>query len=187
MSYAAKILKRALDGVESHGTVKAFLEDDEASAVARQMYIADYLSVSLGLYIYLAGDADRQKFGAMRDVHLTDGETAIVHCTAKPNVTYEDCACFLANAAGNQWTHIIIAHYTDSTVCPDLISLFSKGPFSYKCNRTNIEVFAAALVELSEAGFISNYREASASDEDEATFIPEVCLLLESDQPSECS
>jgi hypothetical protein len=174
MSYAAKVLKHALAGVESHGTVKAFLEDDDASSVAMQMYIADYLSVSLGLYIYLAGAADRQKFGAMRDVHLTDGETAIVHCTAKPNVTYEDCACFLANAAGSQWTHIIIAHYRDSTVCPDLISLFSKGPrFHYVLNRTNLELFAAALVELSTAGFLDNYGDGSETgDVDETEVAP---------------
>ncbi len=67
-------------------------------------------------------------------------------------MTYEDCACFLANAVGSSWEHIVVAHYGSATICPELLGVFQKGSqFSYRFNRTNVEVLASALVEVTEA------------------------------------
>ena len=156
MPYARAILQDVLSGIASHGTVQAFLEDEEASSNARRMYVADFVTEWLGVNVALTS-ADY--FGALRDAHMTDGKTVIVHYTSKPHVTYDDCAPFLANVVGfkdgeitSPWKHVVVAYNNGSTVCPELEVLFSKGLLSIKIMRTSIKVFAKALVKISAIG-----------------------------------
>ena len=150
MSYAPRILETARAGIESHGSVHQFIDDREASAALVHMYVADHLSAFHDLDIHRTNDEDREKLGALRDVHLTDGESIIVHVSTRPNVTYDDCARFFANAVGASWKHIIVAHSRDALICPDLLAVFKKGPFNFPYSRKAIGVFASALVEVTE-------------------------------------
>jgi hypothetical protein len=173
MSYARAILQDVLSGIASHGTVQAFLEDEEASTNARRMYVADYVTEWLGVNVALTS-ADERK--TLRDVHMTDNATVIVHYTAKPHVTYDDCAPFLANVVGfkdgeitSPWKRVVVAYKYGSTVCPELKALFSKGLLSIEIMRTSLQVFAKALVKINAIGDDADEAdEADDGDADEA-------------------
>ena len=156
MAYAGLILHEVLAGIESHGTLKSFLADEDASSVAKRMYVADYVSAWLGVEVTLTDADHHTTFGAMRDVHMTDGATVAVHFAAKPHVSYDDCAMFLANAVGysdgaitSPWKRLVVAYHSRSTICPALDALFQKGLGACPITRASVEVFATALVELS--------------------------------------
>jgi hypothetical protein len=150
MTYAQRILEAARAGIASHGSVHELIDDREASADLVRMYVADHLDACYDLDIHVTRDEDRAKLGALHDVHLTDGESIIVHVSTRPQVTYDDCARFLANAVGASWKHIVVAHARDAVVCPDLLAVFRKGQFSFPYSRPAIGVFANALVEVTE-------------------------------------
>ena len=120
------------------------------------MYVAELLSVWTGAEVALVSANDREKFGALRGVHMTDGETMIAHYSAKEHLTYDDCAPFLANAFGlkggvSSWQRVVIAYNMQATMCDDLRNLESKGLCFFQVSRSALHVLASVIVnEVSE-------------------------------------
>lgn len=156
--YAKSLLQAAREALASHGSVEAFLADEEASASAVQMYLADYLSLRLDVELHLADSEELFDLGAcgpLQDVHLTDGVSTIVRCDMREVVTYGNCASFLANAIGykdgdiaSPWKRVIVAHDADAKVCPELSALFKRGPFEWKFNLQIVELYMLALLDV---------------------------------------
>ena len=158
-TYGASILEEVREGIRTHGSVAAFLNDEEASFNVTTMYIADYFSVKLGVTLVRLEDLKQEvrESRMWRDVHVTDGSTVIVTCNLKPHITYDDCAPFFGNAIGfddgaiaAQWKHIILARRYDSTICADLEALTRKGPLEWKFNVGILEVLVHMLITVSE-------------------------------------
>ena len=151
MSYTLAIRGELIAGRESHGSVSEFLKDETASAYARNMYIAELLSVWTGAEVHLVSDDDHKKLGALRCVHMTDGETMIAHYSGKEYVTYDDCAPFLANAfalkgGASAWQRVIVVCNQGARICPALRELHSKGLCRFDVSRSALSVFAKVLV-----------------------------------------
>jgi hypothetical protein len=130
-----------------------FIDDHEASADLARMYVADLMDACYEFRYYdihVTSDEDRTELGALHDVHLTDGESIIVHVSTQHKLTYDDCARFLANAVGANWKRIIVAHRRDATICPDLLAVFRKGQFSFPYSRPALMVLAKALVKVTD-------------------------------------
>ena len=150
MSYTLAIRRELIAGRESHGSVAKFLDDETASANARNMYVAELLSVWTGAEVRLVSADDRRKLGALRDVHMTDGETMIAHYSDKQHVTYDECAPFLANAfalkgGASSWQRVIVVCTQSATICPALRELGSKGLGRFDVSRSALHVFASVL------------------------------------------
>jgi hypothetical protein len=154
--YTASILECAREALETHGSIRAFLADGDASARAVHMYVADYLSVRLGVDLYLA---DSEGLGAprgpMRGVHVTDGVSTIVRCDMRDALAYDDIAPFLSNAVGykdgkiaSAWQRVIVARSADATVCDELAALFARGPFEWRFSMTAVELYMLALLDV---------------------------------------
>jgi hypothetical protein len=156
--YASSILDAAREALQTHGSIKAFLADTDASADAVRMYVADYLSLRLGIELFLANsEALGTPCGPMRDAHITDGVSTIVRCDMRHELKYSDFAPFLSNAIGykdgqvaSPWKHIIVARKEGGKVCDELAALFKCGPFHCSFTVHAIELYMLSLLQLSE-------------------------------------
>ena len=176
MSYTLAIRRELIAGRESHGSVAKFLDDETASANARNMYVAELLSVWTGAEVRLVSADDRKKLGALRDVHMTDGETMIAHYSDKQHVTYDECAPFLANAfalkgGASSWQRLIIVCNQCATICPALRELGSKGLVRFDVSRSALHVFANVLANKAfvEDDFQDLQIETEEAEEEEET------------------
>ena len=150
------MLHFARGAVESHGSVAAFLADEDASAIAVRMYVSDYLSLRLGVDLSLdveEEEAEHGECGPLHGVHLTDYESTIVRCDMREHVAYDDCAPFFAvgykdGALASPWKTVIVARKADATVCPKLAALFKRGPFEWKFNILTVELYMLALLDV---------------------------------------
>jgi hypothetical protein len=154
--YTASILECAREALETHGSIRAFLANGDASARAVHMYVADCLSVMLGVDLYLAdSDGLGAPRGPMRGVHVTDGVSTIVRCDMRDALAYDDIAPFLCNAVGykdgkiaSAWERVIVARSADATVCNELAALFARGPFQWRFSIAAVELHMLALLDV---------------------------------------
>ena len=188
--YTASVLECAREALETHGSIRAFLADGDASARAVHMYVADCLSVMLGVDLYLLADSEGlgAPRGPMRGVHVTDGVSTIVRCDMRDALAYDDIAPFLSNAVGykdskiaSAWQRVIVARSADATVCDELAALFARGPFEWRFSMTAVELYMLALLDVARESEPDGARPGDVPDD--ALALLDVASESEPDTP----
>ena len=131
--HVARMIEEARAGQLTHGSIREVFCDPSASFKLATLYVADRLSVDLGVDLFLVDSAPLGPARALGGVHLTDGESVVVSINLQAHVTYEDCAPFILSTVaarpargplnGEQvpsLSRVILARNARSTICPDI-------------------------------------------------------------------
>ena len=157
--YSAAIRERALDGIRTHGTLRAYLADFRACSKVFEMFVAERMAIERGVQFWLWEDVPHEiktaRGLARRDlgIDVTDGATTIVQCKLRARyITWRECSTFFGCALGYTdgayavpWRHLVLARNACSKLSPNLTAL-NFGPFDAPIGMDEFGAFVAATL-----------------------------------------
>ena len=157
--YRAAIRERALDGVRTHGTLRAYLADFRACSKVFEMFVAERMAIERGVQFWLWDDVPHEikvARGLVRrdlGIDVTDGATTIVQCKLRARyITWRECSTFFGCALGYTdgayavpWRHLVLARNACSKLSPNLTAL-NFGPFDAPIGMDEFGAFVAATL-----------------------------------------
>ena len=164
--YRAAIRDRALDGIRTHGTLRAYLADFRACSKVFEMFVAERMAIERGVQFWLWEDVPHEiktaRGLARRDlgIDVTDGATTIVQCKLRARyITWGECSTFFACAVAYTdgayavpWRDLVLARNACSKLSPNFASMAATRPFDAPIGMGEFGAFVAGtLVPLDGA------------------------------------
>ena len=157
--YRAAIRERALEGIRTHGTLRAYLADFRACSKVFEMFVAERMAIERGVTFWLWDDVPHEikvARGLVRrdlGIDVTDGATTIVQCKLRARyITWRECSTFFGCALGYTdgayavpWRHLLLARNACSKLSPNLTAL-NFGPFDAPIGMDEFGAFVAATL-----------------------------------------
>ena len=164
--YLAAIRESALDGISTHGTLRAYLRDFPACSKVFEMFVAERMATERGVPFWLWEDVPHEIKAARglvrRDlgIDVTDGATTIVQCKLRARyITWRECATFFGCNLGYTdgaykavWRHLVLARNACSKLSPNFTAMaVNLGPFDAPIGMDEFVAFVAATLPLGGA------------------------------------